>query len=1102
MSPVQLPLRLLGSFQVGEATSINLRRKNRAILAYLALSPRALTRHELANIFCRSAADPAHTLRLSLSRLRRNLGQAALNYAGESVQFNQDYFQTDFHPFQKQLAQTELHDISLAGLEKVVSLYRGEFLEGLHLPDAPEFEMWLVGQRSYWRQLYERGALAWCKRLLSAGQYAAALPVAQQLVQQNSLLEEAHYHLIWLYAQTDQRAAALAQYNQCRNILQRDLAVEPTPALQTLYEDILSGRLTQPHEIQPAALSFAISSTAVDFVGRESELVRVQQVWAEVVTGHGRSLLITSPAGGGKTRLVQEIAPILPAALLLHGNCYESARALSYQPWIQLLEGFLTQNGEKSFQQLAPHWQAELGRLLPHLAARQKSSMSEGNREQLFAAVVALLQQAKRPLLLFLDDLQWADEASLQLFHFVLERMKNDPLLLLGAYRTEEAEDNPALLTLAADLSRHSDNLTLTLEPLSATAVNSLIAQLWPQLPTGYRTPHLQDSIGQATGGNPLFAIEIIRELAGLTHIPDELPVPPSLRDLIARRLRQLPASSRQVLESLAILDQPTYFDLAQQISGRSENETLQALEQGLRWRFLQTEANHQIDFSHDLIRQGIRERLSSVRQHLLHRRVASLLATRAALETIDKKQTMASHILHHALMGEHHLLVFEWALYAAQHAEQLYAFADALKAYEAISIAFAKLQSDPEFDVETAEAKLIEPLLIRTKYSTLVGYSLADKTSLLEEAQRLLQRHPDPRLQAMYNHRLALYLEEIGEHQQVVATFAEAIKAFRSLSDDKMAALCLHDLGRFYISNGKNTKGYETLTQALAYFEAEDDLPGQCLCLQSLAWTGINLGKSEQARQYAQRAAALAQQQGDLVASATANLALAAVWNFYKDAGKIEKHARLSRQLFQQIGYEAQANRSYFYIGIARHIDLDFDAALEIYEEVLPRTQAANDMWLVGWVIQLIGIASLQKGDLAAADHWLTLACEQRSSGMLQNHIYDLNWMGRLKLMQGDLPSALDYTTQSVNLIQQSTEEFFVWDEWDVYICRGEVLQVAGRAEEASVMITRAYESLMQFCDQITDPTIRADCLGAYGNVRIVTAYETGTFLPLTPNS
>ncbi len=206
----KIQLHMLGAFQIQNRPDLKLRRKNRALLAYLARASRPISRHELANLFCQGAADPAHTLRLSLSRLRRNLGEGALLAFGETVGLNPDHIQTDAALFQSVLGVPNVDQVSRDTLANVVALYQGEFMEAvLPAPTAPEFEMWLVAQRSTFQQLYERGAFAWLSSMIAHEQVEAALPVALRLVQHNPLLETAHAHLIRLYAKTSQRAPPL-----------------------------------------------------------------------------------------------------------------------------------------------------------------------------------------------------------------------------------------------------------------------------------------------------------------------------------------------------------------------------------------------------------------------------------------------------------------------------------------------------------------------------------------------------------------------------------------------------------------------------------------------------------------------------------------------------------------------------------------------------------------------------------------------------------------------------------------------------------------------------------------------------------------------------
>jgi predicted ATPase len=254
-------------------------------------------------------------------------------------------------------------------------------------------------------------------------------------------------------------------------------------------------------------------------------------------------------------------------------------------------------------------------------------------QEHLFRAVAELLRLGstprlgRKPHILLLEDLQWADEASLQLFlfmaHFIQPQSSQSPILLLGTLRSEEAADNPALQTLLHDAQREALAQRLTLPPLGKEEISSLIGVLWLNAPAETPIDEIRDNLLAAAGGNPLFVTEILRELTQTAVLPTPLPIPPSLQELTNRRLRQLPGSSRQVIETLAVFEQPTHFDLIQQVSGRTEDEAITAIELGLRWRFLEPRQASQYGFSHDLIGDAVRRQLSQIRRQRLHHRVA-----------------------------------------------------------------------------------------------------------------------------------------------------------------------------------------------------------------------------------------------------------------------------------------------------------------------------------------------------------------------------------------------------------------------------------------------------------------------------------------------
>ncbi|MCB0213887.1 MAG: bacterial transcriptional activator domain-containing protein, partial [Anaerolineae bacterium] len=268
-NPSTLTIRLLGSFALERLPSPppTLRRKTRALLAYLAAADQPPSRQHLADLFCQEANAPSRVLSLLFSRIRNQLGADFLQTENNTVRLNPQLVRVDYATFRQQLSG-DLSRQDTASIESAVSLYRGEFLEAFSLPDAPEFEQWLLGQRAQVQQLLERALASLVRQFSRSGSYEPAIQYARRLLQHNPLLEDAHAQLIWLYAQTGQREAALRQYDHCQTLLQAELGVSPTDTLQQLRTEIQAGALSRPALQTELAAIPTTAPIAPDFVGR------------------------------------------------------------------------------------------------------------------------------------------------------------------------------------------------------------------------------------------------------------------------------------------------------------------------------------------------------------------------------------------------------------------------------------------------------------------------------------------------------------------------------------------------------------------------------------------------------------------------------------------------------------------------------------------------------------------------------------------------------------------------------------------------------------------------------------------------------------------
>jgi tetratricopeptide (TPR) repeat protein len=908
-------------------------------LAYLVVSGQSYRRSTLAGLFCQEAAVPARTLRVLLSRIRRQLRSELILTEEDTVRFNRAAAWVDFLEFTPVL-EGNLSRQSLPHLETAIALYRGEFLEGISLLDSAEFEIWLLGQRAQMRRLYERGLGEIVSRLLAQESYEAAIGQVQQLLQSNPLLEEAHAQLIWLYNQTGQPDAALAQYELCRELLWRELAVEPSPELKSLSLALASGRPVAPFRITPirimpraqdtTALPESADIISPDFVGRDTELEQLQQAWQSTLAGQGGVILVAAVAGGGKTRLVQEFGQRLPPGSFLAARCYESTTALPYHPWPDILEMCLSALDSPGLTQLSPFTQEYLARLVPNpgqrpgrrFPATAPDSEPAGHElEAIFTAVRQLLAspagpgEPTLPLLVFIDDLQWAGETSLLLFHFIARRANQARLLLVGSYRSEELEDTPVLQTLLNDL-QHSSVGRLRLNSLTPAAVNLLVRQLWPRLPEGYR-PHITVMLAHATGGNPLFVTELIRELSSTTLVPAELPVPATIQELIQRRLGRLLHNGRQIIEALAVLHQAATLTELQQISARSEDEVALTIDWALRRGLLQVQPDTRpvrYEFLHELIKEAVAKQLSQARRELLHRRVARALEQAGA-----KAATLAYHW---GMVGDA-AKEGEYAAQAGEHAALLYAHDEAVRyfrrALELLSQSTRRVQ---------VMGHLGDLWLLTGQWS--------EAETIYREALALTEKLPARRLRAECQASLGRLLELQGHYPQALMWLEQAQTLSLASKDKQGLAHYTGNMGRVYWRQGEYQAALDYCHQALTLSRELDDKTGIASLINNLGLIHWHQEKYDKALAYFEEAGQIYRTLNDKLGLATC---LGNTGNIYKDQEQYDKalvYYREALQIDQALGNKMGTARHTGNMGIVYYNLAAYEEALTSFEQAL----------------------------------------------------------------------------------------------------------------------------------------------------------------------
>ncbi|MBN1661280.1 MAG: AAA family ATPase, partial [Anaerolineae bacterium] len=689
--------------------------KSRSLLAYLALhrnQPQA--RERLVDLFWgdRPERRARRSLTTALWHIRRCLPEEGLVRSKlNTVQLDPgSELWLDVDEFEAKAAR---HDI--ASLETAIALYRGDLLDGF-------YDDWIIAERYHLEHLFCEALTRLMAAHETRGDHEAALATAARLLQQDDLREDAHRVIMRAYCRLGRRSAALEQYRYCRRVVEEELGVEPMAETTELNQQILDGRLAaeripegipaQMPSLHPAAAAGRNPLDVVTrtvLVGRAEELAFLEDCWRAAAAAGPSLVLLSGEAGVGKTRLVEEFAHRLRSqgTHVIWGRCYEFERMLPYQPIADALRTVLP-NLTSSQLQSVPTWTlAEIARLVPAILEKRPDieiapMIAPGEeRARLLDATARLLAglSSTAPLLLVLEDLQWASESTLQMLHYLAHHLTGQSLLMVGTFRPEGLAASHPVLDLRRRLTREQATRSLGLRRISAADVEALVREMSG---AGEAIIPLAERLYLETEGNPFFLVEIVSSLfeLGVIHLEggawqgafdqisrQELPLPDSVSALIEARARRLGVDTQEALKLAAVLGREFDFDVLNAVWERGEDATLGALDELLRQRLIDEGRGttaRDYAFTHHKLQQVVYAAIPRRRRQQTHAQAGTAMEQLYAPRTEELAGEIAFHFregMRHdqALMEK----AIEYSLKAADQARLAYAQREAVGYYQ-----------------------------------------------------------------------------------------------------------------------------------------------------------------------------------------------------------------------------------------------------------------------------------------------------------------------------------------------------------------------------------------------------------------------------------
>ncbi|HWB68511.1 MAG TPA: AAA family ATPase, partial [Solirubrobacterales bacterium] len=663
---IQLCGRLKVDFEGRHVTPDLRGRQGRVLLAYLVINRgRPVSRAELITAIwpTSSPSDPSAALRTQLSRLRRALGAKALAgrdtvelHLPEGTWIDVEAAERAIRVADSALKAGDWRD-AWAHAHISLNIAGRPFLAGFEAPWVDEVRHELEELELRSREVIARAGIG-----LGGSELAGAERSARALIRSSPFRESGYLNLMRTLVASGNTAEALRTYDNLRKLLAKELGSAPGGEIQALHRRLLTGAELGPQAVQPDAApatripggeplpappslplpTWLAPRRGVAFVGRTEELGLLSQLWAESIAGTRQIVLVGGEPGVGKTRLVTEFAQRVhgDGATVLYGRADEEATR-TFQPLIEALRHWVANAPTTELQRALGPNAATLATLVPEISVRLPApavaAEEAPDREGLLDAVVDTLASiaAEHPLLLLVDDLQWADPGSLSILRRLARSTRRDNLMVLATYR--ETEPSPALAEALADLGRERLFERLRLSGLSAGEVAEMIAAMRG----GESEPGLADAIYGDTGGNPFLVEAVVNNMAaggerngagrGRREEIYARGIPDLVREAVAHRVGELGPTAEQVLEIAAVIGREFESELLAEISDLAADEIADALEAAVAAGLL-ADVPGTLDrytFSHALFRQTVYAGVAKQRRAMLHGRLGEALERR-----------------------------------------------------------------------------------------------------------------------------------------------------------------------------------------------------------------------------------------------------------------------------------------------------------------------------------------------------------------------------------------------------------------------------------------------------------------------------------------
>jgi len=753
-----------------------------------------------------------------------------------------------------------------------------------------------------------------------------------------------------------------------------------------------------------------------ELVGREEHVKKLKDLIKEIDHKEINTLLISGDTGMGKTRLVEELKDmVLEMGFdFLKGRCYIEDQA-PYAPFKRSLGKLIEiERGAGGAQGIISSSRSTGGK-----AESQK--MFDAQRKSVFYGATKFLKNLSefRPLVIFLDDIHWADSGTLNLLDYMADRLKEDAVIMIGAYRPGDVNESDPLKKTMRRMSRKKLYQEIELETLEEESIEKMISEITgiDKIPDDF-VGKLEDK----TNGNPLFVKEIVDQMLreGLIDVEkgefsteDEIfYIPDVVQEVVEKRVFDLNDESREILQLGSVIGKDIPFELLVDATGENEFDLLDKIDPLLENNIWEEDPREDaFSFSHNLFLDTIYEGVGKwLERKNLHLKIAEATESLYEGDLDDRYFTLG----HHFKKGENYEKAFDYFMKAGENAEKVYAHEDAIERYE-------------------------EALMI------------ANRTGEIEEE------------------KFISLLEELGEINNIIGNYEESRKYLRQplseVSDLERKRRLYRNIIDSWYNEGEFDKVIEITDEALDLGEKDhsdlDEMSASsrekntieiCKLLSKKAWALMRKGEYERAKEIfceeLNRAeelgdrSVLAQAYHDLGSLERGGLSTEDCIRYLTKAIKIRKDILAEEELFKE---KYDLFRSYNNLGAIYFERLDLDKSLSLFEKALKLNQEIKNKMFEVLALNNIAAIKSKKGELDESENIIEEVLEM-AEGIhhTQGQLLAENTLGVIYQERGKLDQALEHFESAKHITEKMDFKFGMIDVYvnisQIYIFKGEM--------------------------------------------------------------